>query len=89
MIEAKRSGYESLVKFLRQKKKCLQCDAVVVSDTGMLQETPALTYSLRGVTALEVTVRGPKADLHSGIYGGSVDNPALVLCQMLAALRLA
>ena len=48
---------------------------------------PALTYSLRGVTAMEVTVHGPKADLHSGIYGGSVDNPALVLCQMLAALR--
>ncbi|MSU43143.1 MAG: M20/M25/M40 family metallo-hydrolase, partial [Pedosphaera sp.] len=35
----------------------------------------------------EITVRGPKADLHSGIYGGSVDNPALVLCQMLASLR--
>ena len=81
-------GSESLVKFLRQKKKDLQCDAVVVSDTGMpSRKHPALTYSLRGVTALEVTVRGPKADLHSGIYGGSVDNPALVLCQMLAALR--
>ena len=89
MIEGEEEvGSESLVKFLRQKKKDLQCDAVVVSDTGMpSKKHPALTYSLRGVTAMEVTVRGPKADLHSGIYGGSVDNPALVLCQMLAALR--
>ena len=81
-------GSESLVTFLREKKKELKCDAVVVSDTGMpSKKHPALTYALRGVAALEVTVRGPKADLHSGIYGGSVDNPALVLSQMLAALR--
>ena len=81
-------GSESLVTFLREKKKELKCDAVVVSDTGMpSKKHPALTYALRGVAALEVTVRGPKADLHSGIYGGSVDNPALVLSQMLGALR--
>ena len=81
-------GSESLMKFIREKKRELKCDAVVVSDTGMpSKKHPALTYSLRGVVAMEVTVRGPKADLHSGIYGGSVDNPALVLSQMLAALR--
>ena len=81
-------GSESLMKFIRIKKRELKCDAVVVSDTGMpSKKHPALTYSLRGVVAMEVAVRGPKADLHSGIYGGSVDNPALVLSQMLAALR--
>jgi len=81
-------GSESLMKFIREKKRELKCDAVVVSDTGMpSKKHPALTYSLRGVVAMEITVRGPKADLHSGIYGGSVDNPALVLSQMLAALR--
>ena len=81
-------GSESLMKFIREKKRELKCDAVVVSDTGMpSKKHPALTYSLRGVVAMEVTVCGPKADLHSGIYGGSVDNPALVLSQMLAALR--
>jgi succinyl-diaminopimelate desuccinylase len=48
---------------------------------------PALTYALRGITALEILVKGPSRDLHSGIYGGSVDNPAMVLCQMLARLR--
>ena len=81
-------GSESLMKFIREKKRELKCDAVVVSDTGMpSKKHPALTYSLRGVAAMEVTVRGPRADLHSGIYGGSVDNPALVLSQMLGALR--
>jgi acetylornithine deacetylase/succinyl-diaminopimelate desuccinylase-like protein len=81
-------GSESLMKFIRIKKRELKCDAVVVSDTGMpSKKHPALTYSLRGVVAMEVAVRGPKADLHSGIYGGSVDNPALVLSQILAALR--
>ena len=81
-------GSESLMKFLRQKKRELKCDTVVVSDTGMpSKKHPALTYALRGVAAMEVTVRGPKADLHSGIYGGSVQNPAMALSQILAALR--
>ena len=48
---------------------------------------PALTYGLRGIAAVEVRVLGPSRDVHSGIYGGSLDNPALVLCQMLARLR--
>ena len=48
---------------------------------------PALTYALRGICAVEITLRGPSRDLHSGIYGGTVDNPALALCQLLARLR--
>jgi acetylornithine deacetylase/succinyl-diaminopimelate desuccinylase-like protein len=48
---------------------------------------PALTYALRGIVAVEVKLQGPSRDLHSGIYGGSLDNPALVLCQLLAQLR--
>jgi succinyl-diaminopimelate desuccinylase len=60
----------------------------VSSDTGIPSpKHPALTYALRGIVALEVIVRGPDRDLHSGIFGGSVDNPAMVLCQMLAQLR--
>jgi acetylornithine deacetylase/succinyl-diaminopimelate desuccinylase-like protein len=81
-------GSEGLPGFLKKNRRGLACDAVVVSDTGMpSKKHPALTYALRGVAALEVTVRGPKADLHSGIYGGSVDNPAMVLSQILAQLR--
>ncbi len=48
---------------------------------------PALTYALRGIFAVEITVHGPSRDLHSGIYGGTVDNPALALSQLLARLR--
>ena len=48
---------------------------------------PALTYALRGIAALEVILRGPSRDLHSGIYGGSVENPAMALCQLLSGMR--
>ncbi|RME96600.1 MAG: dipeptidase, partial [Verrucomicrobia bacterium] len=81
-------GSTHLIPFLKSRRKELRCDAVVVSDTGMpAPDLPALTYALRGVAALEVIVHGPSRDLHSGIFGGSVDNPAMVLCQMLASLR--
>jgi len=48
---------------------------------------PALTYALRGVVALDVILEGPNADLHSGIFGGCVENPAMALCQLLGSLR--
>lgn len=81
-------GSSSLAGFLKKNRAELACDAIVISDTGMpARQTPALTYALRGIAALEVIVRGPSRDLHSGIFGGTVDNPALVLSQMLAQLR--
>jgi acetylornithine deacetylase/succinyl-diaminopimelate desuccinylase-like protein len=81
-------GSTHLAAFLAKNRARLRCEAVVISDTGMPDvDHPALTYGLRGIAALEVKVLGPSRDVHSGIYGGSVDNPALVLCQMLARLR--
>ena len=81
-------GSKSLAPFLKQHRASLRCDAVVISDTGMPSlKHPALTYALRGVVALEIKVTGPSRDLHSGIYGGSVENPAMALCQLLAKLR--
>ncbi len=81
-------GSRSLAGFLEARRAELRCDAVVVSDTGMpAPGLPALTYALRGIAALEITLTGPNRDLHSGIFGGSVDNPAMALCQMLARLR--
>jgi acetylornithine deacetylase/succinyl-diaminopimelate desuccinylase-like protein len=78
----------SLPLFLRQRRRELRCDAVVVSDNDMpAKNLPALTYALRGMAALEITLRGPSRDLHSGIFGGSVENPAMALCQLLAKLR--
>jgi acetylornithine deacetylase/succinyl-diaminopimelate desuccinylase-like protein len=61
---------------------------VVVSDTGMIApRTPTISYGLRGVTALEMKVTGPKIDLHSGIYGGAVANPCTALARLLAGLH--
>ncbi len=81
-------GSKNLATFLRQNRDQLLCDAIVISDTGMPSpKHPALTYALRGIAALELIVHGPSRDLHSGIFGGSVDNPAMVLSQLLARMR--
>jgi acetylornithine deacetylase/succinyl-diaminopimelate desuccinylase-like protein len=81
-------GSQSLEAFLLANRDELKCRAVVLSDTGMPGlDHPAITYALRGICAVEITIHGPSRDLHSGIYGGTVDNPALVLSQVLARLR--
>jgi succinyl-diaminopimelate desuccinylase len=48
---------------------------------------PALTYALRGIIAFEIKLHGPSRDLHSGVFGGSVENPAMALCRLLGKLR--
>lgn len=81
-------GSASLSAFLASRRRDLHCDGVVISDGGMPGvDRPAIAYGLRGVCAMEVVVRGPSRDLHSGVFGGSVENPAMALCQMLARLR--
>src|SRR5437867_3158100 len=81
-------GSPSLAAFVKQHRAKLRCAAIVISDTGIPSlKHPALTYALRGIVALEIQLLGPSRDLHSGIYGGAVENPALALCQLLAQLR--
>ncbi len=81
-------GSECLSGFLKKNRKELDCAAVVISDTGMPSpKHPALGYSLRGIIALEITLHGPDCDLHSGGFGGAVDNPAMALSQLLGQLR--
>jgi acetylornithine deacetylase/succinyl-diaminopimelate desuccinylase-like protein len=81
-------GSKSLGGFLKKNLNDLRCDAVVISDNGLPDlKLPALTYALRGILAVEVTLHGPSRDLHSGIFGGAVENPAMALCQLLAQLR--
>ena len=81
-------GSESLYEFLPHHRDELACDAVVISDNGIPSlDFPALTYALRGITALEVRVDGPARDLHSGLFGGSIENPAMALCQLLGSMR--
>ncbi len=81
-------GSKSLGTFLKEHREELRCDAIVISDTGMPSvQHPALTYALRGIIGFEIILHGPSRDLHSGIFGGTVDNPAMALCQLLAQLR--
>src|SRR5580765_1817226 len=81
-------GSQNLPKFLKENRDALKCDVVVVSDTGMIAPgMPTISYGLRGVTALEMKVTGPKIDLHSGIYGGAVANPLTSLSKLLASLH--
>jgi acetylornithine deacetylase/succinyl-diaminopimelate desuccinylase-like protein len=64
-----------------------ECDICVVSDTGMWdRDTPAITYSLRGMAYCEAILHGPNMDLHSGGWGGCIPNPANELMKMFAGL---
>src|SRR5437660_7225369 len=81
-------GSANLGSFLNQNREALTCDVAVVSDTGMIARgVPTMSYGLRGVTALELKVTGPKMDLHSGVFGGAVMNPITALAQLLATLH--
>jgi acetylornithine deacetylase/succinyl-diaminopimelate desuccinylase-like protein len=75
-------------EFIAQHPELLEADICVVSDTDMSDDegTPGLTYGLRGIAYWELKVHGPSQDIHSGSYGGGVDNPANVLVRMLASL---
>jgi len=81
-------GSPNLEKFLNQNKNLLACDAVVVSDTAMFaKNVPSICYGLRGLSYLQIDLRGTSGDLHSGSFGGAVVNPANALTQMLAKLK--
>jgi acetylornithine deacetylase/succinyl-diaminopimelate desuccinylase-like protein len=83
------SGGHAIDLFVRQDAgKRLACDAVVVSDSSMYAPgQPALTYGLKGLAYMEIKVTGPNRDLHSGTYGGGVQNPLNALATIIAQLR--
>jgi acetylornithine deacetylase/succinyl-diaminopimelate desuccinylase-like protein len=81
-------GSPHLAGFLNEYRDELACDLVAISDTAMAPgNRPALTYALRGVAAMEIIVRGPARDLHSGLFGGAVANPATVVARLLSTLH--
>lgn len=81
-------GSPNLAPFLEAHREELACDVAVVSDSSMVASgLPTFTYGLRGLAALEVTVTGPDHDLHSGVFGGAVENPATVLSRLIAGLH--
>jgi acetylornithine deacetylase/succinyl-diaminopimelate desuccinylase-like protein len=81
-------GSEHLGAFLREHRAMLDADVIVVSDTAMLgPDQPALCYALRGMLYTQIEVEGPGHDLHSGHFGGAVQNPANALAAIIAALK--
>jgi acetylornithine deacetylase/succinyl-diaminopimelate desuccinylase-like protein len=81
-------GSENLDEFVRANKSMLASDVVVISDSAMFDRgVPSICYSLRGLVYFQIDLRGTKSDLHSGLFGGAVANPAIVLAQVLAQMK--
>jgi len=81
-------GSVHLYDILKEKKEQFDADFCVISDSGMVAKNqPTILYGLKGITALELTVKGPSYDLHSGLYGGAVRNPIMALSHILTSLK--
>lgn len=82
-------GSPNFLKFLKDHKSELStADLVILSDTGCPSpEQMAITVGLRGLTGLELKVKGPSKDLHSGLHGGCVHNPIAALSRIIASLH--
>ncbi len=82
------SGGASLTAFIPKNKDLLAADVALVSDTAMVnKQQPAIVYGLRGLCYTFVDITGPRRDLHSGSFGGGVDNPLNVLAHIIAKLK--
>jgi len=81
-------GSNNLALFVQANKEKLEADVILLSDTGILaNDVPSIEVGLRGLSYHEVEVTGPNRDLHSGLYGGAVQNPINALCAMIASLH--
>ncbi|WP_202081377.1 dipeptidase [Caldalkalibacillus salinus] len=81
-------GSPNLDAFVEKHKDLLSADALVISDTPMYEKgKPAICIGLRGLCGLQIDVKGPKGDLHSGLYGGAVQNPIHALVSLLDSMR--
>jgi len=81
-------GSKHLESFMEKNKDKLKCDLVLNADSSILKpDLPSLTYGLRGMAYFEIWVHGPSNDLHSGIFGGTIQNPAQVLCELIAGMH--
>ncbi len=89
MVEGEEEvGSDNLADFVKDNTAKLAADVILISDTALISlEHPSITTGLRGLSYMEVEVRGPNRDLHSGVYGGAVANPINTLCAMIASLH--
>ena len=89
MIEGEEEvGSDNLGIFVAENKEKLKADVILISDTSMIaNDVPSITVGLRGLSYVEVEGVGPNRDLHSGVYGGAIDNPINTLCEMIASMK--
>jgi acetylornithine deacetylase/succinyl-diaminopimelate desuccinylase-like protein len=81
-------GSEHLDDFIKNHKELLTCDFCLNMDAGILgEDRPSITVGLRGLAYFELRVYGPSKDLHSGLYGGTVHNPAQALAELIAGMH--
>ena len=81
-------GSPNLAPYIEAHKEELTADVAVISDCSQFAPgIPAITVALKGLVYLEIFVQGPNRDLHSGSFGGAVENPANVLTRILGSLR--
>ena len=81
-------GSPNLGSFIEKNKELLACDFTLNPDGGILgAEWPAIPYSLRGLAYFEIRVQGPSGDLHSGMFGGAVVNPANELARLIGGMH--
>ena len=89
MIEGEEEiGSENLGSFIKANAKKLKADICLNADAGMIgAEYPTITYGLRGLAYMELRVYGPNKDLHSGLFGGTIHNPAQALAELVAGMH--
>jgi acetylornithine deacetylase/succinyl-diaminopimelate desuccinylase-like protein len=81
-------GSEHLGQFILEHRDLLACDFCLNPDAGMIAaDLPTITYGLRGLMYAEVRVYGPDRDLHSGLFGGTIHNPAQALAELIAGMH--
>lgn len=81
-------GSPHLANFMAEHKDLLECDVILNPDAGMISPvSPTIVYGLRGLTYFELNVIGPDHDLHSGMFGGVIHNPAIVLCELISKMH--
>jgi acetylornithine deacetylase/succinyl-diaminopimelate desuccinylase-like protein len=81
-------GSPNLGAFINENRGLLSCDLCLNADSNILApDKPSITFTLRGLAYFEIRLQGAAGDLHSGTFGGAVDNPAIVLCKLIAGMR--